>query len=134
MKLYGRNAIANSQLFNPEFIHFYVPGMGSLPYIVADIYSRVIVSVIGDPLAHRSNWRTISEMFVKEFPGTYFYHASKEYAQVRVRTRNLSAHICMLHAWVGTAVAAGSTTPARSVRRGGRVLALLWHGDCSCVM
>ncbi|WIA39641.1 hypothetical protein OEZ86_005718 [Tetradesmus obliquus] len=82
MKLYGRNAIANSQLFNPEFIHFYVPGMGSLPYIVADIYSRVIVSVIGDPLAHRSNWRTISEMFVKEFPGTYFYHASKEYAQV----------------------------------------------------
>jgi hypothetical protein len=83
MKLYGRNAIANSQLFNPEFIHFFVPGMGSLPYVVADIYSRVVVSVIGDPLTHRSNWRSISEMFIKEFPNSYFYHASAEYAKVR---------------------------------------------------
>jgi hypothetical protein len=90
MKLYGRNAIANSQLFNPEFIHFFIPGMGSLPYVVADIYNRVVVSVIGDPLTHPSNWRRISEMFVKEFPDTYFYHASKEYAQVRPPA-------CLLH-------------------------------------
>eukprot|EP00878_Enallax_costatus_P019816 GHUV01020919.1.p1 GENE.GHUV01020919.1~~GHUV01020919.1.p1 ORF type:complete len:326 (+),score=54.76 GHUV01020919.1:192-1169(+) len=82
MKLYGRNAIANSQLFNPEFIHFFVPGMGSLPYIVADLCRRVVVTVIGDPLSHRSNWRTITEMFVKEFPNSYFYHASKDYASL----------------------------------------------------
>lgn len=80
MKLYGRNAIANSQLFNPEFIHFFVPGLGSVPYVVADLYNRVVVSVIGDPLSHRMNWRAITELFVKEFPGTYFYHASAEYA------------------------------------------------------
>lgn len=82
MKLYGRNAIANSQLFNPEYIHFYVPGLGSVPYVVADLYNRVVVSVIGDPLCHRMNWRVVTEMFVKEFPGTYFYHASEEYAKL----------------------------------------------------
>jgi hypothetical protein len=37
MRQYGRHAIANSQLFNPEFIHFFIPGVGSLPYIVADM-------------------------------------------------------------------------------------------------
>lgn len=90
MKLYGRNAIANSQLFNPEFIHFFVPGMGSLPFVVADIYKRVVVTVIGDPLTHRSNWRTITQMFIKEFPNTYFYHASAEYAQVLPPNRTVT--------------------------------------------
>jgi hypothetical protein len=37
MRKYGRCAIANSQLFNPEFIHFFVPGVGSIPYIIADM-------------------------------------------------------------------------------------------------
>jgi hypothetical protein len=38
MCAYGRHAIANSQLFNPEFIHFFVPGVGSLPYIIVELY------------------------------------------------------------------------------------------------
>jgi len=37
MRKYGRHAIANSQLFNPEYIHFYVPGVGSVPYILMDL-------------------------------------------------------------------------------------------------
>jgi len=37
MRKYGRHAIANSQLFNPEYIHFYVPGLGSIAYIIADM-------------------------------------------------------------------------------------------------
>jgi hypothetical protein len=37
MRQYGRHAIANSQLFNPEYVHFFVPGVGSLPYVVADM-------------------------------------------------------------------------------------------------
>ena len=37
IRQYGRHAIANSQLFNPEYIHFYLPGVGSLPYVVAEV-------------------------------------------------------------------------------------------------
>lgn len=37
MRQYGRHAIANSQLFNPEYIHFFMPGVGSLPFICADM-------------------------------------------------------------------------------------------------
>jgi hypothetical protein len=37
MRAYGRHAIANSQLFNPEFIHFFVPGVGSMPYIIVEL-------------------------------------------------------------------------------------------------
>jgi hypothetical protein len=37
MRQYGRHAIANSQLFNPEFIHFFVPGVGAIPYVMADL-------------------------------------------------------------------------------------------------
>lgn len=37
MRKYGRCAIANSQLFNPEFTHFFVPGVGSIAYIIADM-------------------------------------------------------------------------------------------------
>lgn len=37
MRKYGRFAIANSQLFNPEFTHFFVPGVGSIAYIIADM-------------------------------------------------------------------------------------------------
>jgi hypothetical protein len=37
MRAYGRHAIANSQLFNPEFIHFFVPGVGSIAYMIADM-------------------------------------------------------------------------------------------------
>lgn len=82
MRLYGRNAVANSQLFNPEFIHFYIPGVGSLPYVVADIYYRVVVIAIGDPLTHKSAWRSITEKFKAQFPTAFFYHASEEYARL----------------------------------------------------
>jgi hypothetical protein len=37
MKQYGRHAIANSQLLNPEFIHFFMPGVGSLPYVIIEL-------------------------------------------------------------------------------------------------
>jgi hypothetical protein len=36
-RAYGRHAIANSQLFNPEYIHFFWPGVGSLPYVMPDV-------------------------------------------------------------------------------------------------
>lgn len=82
LRLYGHSAIANSQLQNPEYQHFFVPGVGSLPYVVADIYHRVIVSAIGDPLCHESKWRYITELFIKEFPDTFFYHTSEKYAKL----------------------------------------------------
>jgi hypothetical protein len=37
MRAYGRHAIANSQLFNPEYIHFFWPGVGSVPYVMPDV-------------------------------------------------------------------------------------------------
>jgi hypothetical protein len=37
MRAYGRHAIANSQLFNPEYIHFFWPGLGSIPYVMPDV-------------------------------------------------------------------------------------------------
>jgi len=82
LRLYGRSAIANSQLQNPEFQHFFIPGVGSLPYVVADIYHRVIVSAIGDPLCHESKWGYITELFMKEFPDAFFYHISEKYAKL----------------------------------------------------
>jgi len=56
--------------------------MGSLPYVVADIYHRVIVSAIGDPLCHESKWGYITELFMKEFPDAFFYHISEKYAKL----------------------------------------------------
>jgi hypothetical protein len=35
MRAYGGHAVANSLLFNPEFIHFFIPGVGSLPYVLS---------------------------------------------------------------------------------------------------
>jgi hypothetical protein len=37
MRAYGRHAIANSQLFNPEYVHFFLPGVGALPYVLVDM-------------------------------------------------------------------------------------------------
>jgi hypothetical protein len=43
-------------------------------------YNCVVVSAIGDPLAHESHWRHITQRFLATFPRAYFYHMSAKYA------------------------------------------------------
>lgn len=43
-------------------------------------YNCVVVSAVGDPLTHESQWRSITEAFLRDFPKAYFYHASDKYA------------------------------------------------------
>jgi lysylphosphatidylglycerol synthetase-like protein (DUF2156 family) len=80
MRLYGSGALANSTLWNPEFIHFFVPGMGSQPYVVGRAYNRTIVTGIGEPLAHRDHWATMALAFKRAFPIASFAHVGPEYA------------------------------------------------------
>jgi hypothetical protein len=45
-------------------------------------WSRVIVVGTGEPLAPRSTWRQLTQAFLREFPGAYFYHVTQEFAGV----------------------------------------------------
>ncbi len=45
-------------------------------------YNRAIIFGIGEPLAHRSQWRHITEAFLKEFPEAYFHHITEEFAEL----------------------------------------------------
>lgn len=40
----------------------------------------MVVSAVGDPLAPYSQWPYLTDLFLKEFPQAYFYHASEKYA------------------------------------------------------
>jgi lysylphosphatidylglycerol synthetase-like protein (DUF2156 family) len=45
-------------------------------------YNRLSVWAVGEPLAARVDWRPLTEAFLKEFPGAYFYHITEEFAEL----------------------------------------------------
>jgi hypothetical protein len=89
--MYGSGALSNSTLWNPEFIHFFVPGMGSQPYVVGRAYNRTIVIGIGDPLAHRDHWAAMALAFKRAFPVASWGHVGPEFGQIL--KDNLGLHI-----------------------------------------
>ncbi len=45
-------------------------------------WNRVTVIGTGEPLADRADWRSLTQLFLKEFPKAYFYHITEEYADL----------------------------------------------------
>jgi hypothetical protein len=91
LRMYGSGALSNSTLWNPEFIHFFVPGMGSQPYVVGRAYNRTIVIGIGDPLAHHDHWAAMALAFKRAFPVASWGHVGLEFAQIL--KDNIGLHI-----------------------------------------
>ena len=42
----------------------------------------MVVVATGEPVAHRSQWGLITDLFLKEYPEAYFYHVTEEYAEL----------------------------------------------------
>lgn len=82
LRKYGSGAIASSTLWNPEFIHAFVPGLGSQVYVVGRAYNRTIVVGICDPLAAREHWPAVLRAFKSAFPHATFAHIGPEYARL----------------------------------------------------
>ena len=82
LRRYGGGALSSSTLWNPEFIHCFVPGVGSQAYVVGRAYHRTIVVGIGDPLAARGHWPTVLRAFKRAFPHATFAHVGAEYARL----------------------------------------------------
>jgi len=80
MRMYGAGALSSSTLWNPEFIHMYVPGMGSQAYVVGRAYWRTIVVGVCDPLAHRDHWPEMLATFKRAFPHATFAHVGPDFA------------------------------------------------------
>jgi hypothetical protein len=79
---YGGGAISSSTLWNPEYIHMLVPGMGSQPYVVGRAYWRTIVIGIGDPLAHPAHWSEMAAAFKRAFPHATYAHTGPEFSRL----------------------------------------------------
>lgn len=45
-------------------------------------YNRVSVVVVGQPLADRSDWRQLTELFLLEFPEAWFSYINADYAEL----------------------------------------------------
>jgi hypothetical protein len=82
MRLYGSGALSSSTLWNPEFTHMFVPGVGSQAYFIGQAYNRTIVVGINDPLAHPDYWAEMAATFSRVFPGATYTHVGPRFAQV----------------------------------------------------
>lgn len=51
------------------------------PYVMCS-WNRAVVMGTGEPLAPRSAWQQMTEAFLQEFPGAYFYHITEDFAGV----------------------------------------------------
>jgi len=80
LRQYGNGALSSSTMWNPEYIHFFVPGMGSQPYVVGSAYCRTIIVGIGDPLTHREHWHAITAAFKRAFPHATYAHTGLEFS------------------------------------------------------
>jgi hypothetical protein len=105
LRRYGSGCLSSSTLWNPEFVHMFVPGMGSQVYVVGRAYNRTIVVGIGDPLAHRSHWPAMLRAFKQAFPIATFAHIGAEFAalvqaQERMPVTDMGAETnIMVQAW-----------------------------------
>ncbi|KAI8475872.1 MAG: hypothetical protein J3K34DRAFT_517039 [Monoraphidium minutum] len=82
LRHYGGGALSSSTLWNPEFIHMFVPGAGSQPYVVGRAYCRTIVIGIGDPLSHPGHWPEMAAAFRRAFPHATYAHVGPEFAAI----------------------------------------------------
>lgn len=79
-KLYGGGALSSSTLWNPEYIHCFVPGLGSQPYVVGRAYFRTIIVGVGDPLARKEDWLELTRAFKRAFPHATYAHTGLEFS------------------------------------------------------
>lgn len=82
LKLYGAGAVSHSTLVNPEFRHFFIPGVGSLVYFEVRDNCRSIVTVTADPLCAEQHWPLITRRFLETYPKALFWHVTAKYAKV----------------------------------------------------
>ena len=82
LQQHGSGAIACSTLINPEFIHYFAPGLGSIVYCQVTGCCRSVTAVCGDPLADPAVWADLTRMFLSEHSNVWFWYASEAYAQV----------------------------------------------------
>ncbi|GBF97099.1 hypothetical protein Rsub_10110 [Raphidocelis subcapitata] len=82
LRQYGSGALSSSTLWNPEFTHLFIPGVGSQPYVVARAYCRAVVVGIGDPLAAREHWPVVIDAFLAAFPKATYAHVGPEFGAV----------------------------------------------------
>ncbi|KAI8473265.1 MAG: hypothetical protein J3K34DRAFT_519108 [Monoraphidium minutum] len=87
MRQFGCGALHSSTLWNPEFVHMFVPGVGSQAYIVGRAYHRTIVVGINDPLAHPDHWPEMAATFSRVFPGATYTHIGPRFAAVLKETQ-----------------------------------------------
>jgi hypothetical protein len=94
MRLYGSGALSSSTLWNPEFTHMFVPGVGSQAYFIGQAYNRTIVVGINNPLAHPDHWAEMAATFVRAFPAAIFSHIGPRFAQVLKDTQGYTINDC----------------------------------------
>ncbi|GBF91003.1 hypothetical protein Rsub_03858 [Raphidocelis subcapitata] len=82
LRQYGSGALSSSTLWNPEFLHFFVPGLGSQPYVIGRAYNRTIVVGVGDPLAAREHWLALASGFRRAFPIATFAHVGADFGRL----------------------------------------------------
>lgn len=82
VRRFGPGALAYTTVTNDEFRHFFVPGVGSLAYLLFTRYGRRVVMACNDPLAPRALWLPLTARFFAFEPSAYVSHASREYATV----------------------------------------------------